>query len=137
LAERLRAYQLLQASALIIHAARHAPHWAVSLAAFKDLRPGGLTEAGFAALPILTRAAAQRAGAALRSRAVPKAHGAVQEAATSGSSGTPFTVARSRLDRLMAAAPVQRGRRWNQHDLALPLLAVARMDAAHMDAGAP
>jgi hypothetical protein len=109
----------------------------VSLAAFKDLRPGGLTEAGFAALPILTRAAAQRAGPALRSRAVPKAHGAVQEAATSGSSGTPFTVARSRLDRLMAAAPVQRGRLWNQHDLALPLLAVARMDAARMDAGAP
>jgi phenylacetate-CoA ligase len=61
----------------------------------------------------------------------------VQEAATSGSSGTPFTVARSRLDRLMAAAPVHRGRLWNQHDMALPLLAVARMDAARMDAGAP
>jgi len=116
--ERLGAYQLLQLSALLRHAARTAPAQARRLAGFRDLAPGALTAEAFAAIPPMGREAAQAAGEGLRSTAPPAAHGQVGFGSTSGSSGRPMALARSELDVLTGEALLQRANQWFGRDMA-------------------
>jgi phenylacetate-CoA ligase len=127
-AERLRAYQLLQLSTLIGHAAEHVPAQRARLKPLAGLRAGALTDAMVAALPIMTRAEAAEAGAGLASLAPPKGHGAPRQMTTSGSSGTPFRFMRTQLDGLISAALVQRGHLWHRRDMTLTHVTVARPD---------
>jgi phenylacetate-CoA ligase len=128
-AERLHAYQLLQLSTLVAHAAEHVPFCKHRFAGLAGLGAGALSHEMFTALPILTRAEAVQAGDALASRAPPKGHGAPRALTTSGSSGTPFQLKRTQLDGLMAAALVQRGHLWHRRDMSLTHVTIARPDA--------
>jgi phenylacetate-CoA ligase len=128
-AERLRAYQLLQLSTLIGHAAEHVPFYKDRLKDLAGLDAGGLSDEMFNALPILTRTEAVQAGDALASRAPPKGHGTPRMLTTSGSSGTPFKFSRTQLDGLVAAALVQRGHLWHRRDMTLAHVTIARPDA--------
>ncbi len=116
--ERLLAEQLKQAQHLIRHAARTVPLYRERLAALRDVAPGALTMEQFRAIPLLTRADIQDAGADFASREVPPGHGAVGESRTSGSSGKPITFQYTAVTALMLSAMTLRGHLWHNRDLA-------------------
>ena len=116
--EKLLAHQLRQAQVLIRHAARTAPFWKKRLSALRNLAPGKLTMARLRAIPPLTRADIQDAGANLFSSAVPRAHGRPFEVRSSGSTGTPIVVRGTALTGTMLGAFSLRGHLWHKRDLA-------------------
>ena len=116
--EKLLAHQLRQAQVLIRHAARAAPFWKKRLSALRNLAPGKLTMARLRAIPLLTRADIQDAGAGLFSTAVPRAHGRPFEVRSSGSTGTPIVVRGTALTGTMLRAFSLRGHLWHKRDLA-------------------
>jgi phenylacetate-CoA ligase len=96
-ADVLAARQFAQLENLLAHAARTMPFWRRRLGD-AGIQPGeSLTAETWSRIPILSRAEAQDAGAALRCRSVPAAHGDVIEKATSGSTGTPLRLAKTEL----------------------------------------
>ena len=117
-AEQLMAHQLRQAEVLIRHATRFAPFWKTRLAALDNLSRGELTMTRFRAIPILTRAEIQDAGASLFSTAVPSDHGAPFAVRTSGSTGTPIAVRGTSMTWMMQNALSVRGHQWHKRDLA-------------------
>ncbi len=94
---RLRAQQFIQLQQLTAHAARTMPFWRARL---RDagITPGApLDDAAWSRIPVLTRAEAQDAGAALHCLSIPPAHGETYHASTSGSSGRPLNIAKTAL----------------------------------------
>ena len=116
--EKLLAHQLRQAQVLIRHAARTAPFWKTRLAALRNLSPGKLSMTRLRAIPPLTRADIQDAGAGLFSTAVPPAHGRPFVVRSSGSTGTPIVVRGTMLTQKMVSAFSMRGHLWHKRDLA-------------------
>ena len=93
LARRQRAMLL----ALAQHSAAHSPHFAARLKA-ADLTPSSLAEeGGLAKLPPLTRKELVSAGGALFCKVCPPGHGATTVTTTSGSTGEPIKVRRTRF----------------------------------------
>lgn len=82
----------------------------------------------FARLPILTRSDVKAAGPAAYGRPVPPDHGAVYEVMTSGSTGTPLTVARTELAMRFWDAMTLRDSLWRERDMR-GKLAVIRVGA--------
>jgi phenylacetate-CoA ligase len=126
-AAELRRHQFRQLEALLAHAAVHAPYWREVLPA-SGVRPGSpLTEEIWRRIPVLSRAALQQHGEAMRARSVPAFHGAVHKTSTSGSTGSPVTVLKTELSLLMFEAIALRDAFWQRRDFAGTLAIVYSM----------
>jgi phenylacetate-CoA ligase len=119
--ERLRAWQLKQLALVLRHAATTT---AWGRARFPDLARRPVTWERFAELPVLDRRAIQGRRAELVSDAVPKEHGTIPPAKTSGSTGTPVVVERTRLTDLLWNVLTAREHLWHARDTSEPLAVV-------------
>jgi phenylacetate-CoA ligase len=118
----LRRQQFRQLAPLLAHAARSVPFYRDRLAqagwrpdAALDETP--LDEAIWRRIPLLGRRDIQEAGAALDSSAVPLEHGAPSTVASTGSTGTPVSVRRTRMSLLFWQAIALRDHLWHARDL--------------------
>lgn len=109
--------QATQLDALLAHAYETVPfyraHW--------GSRP---TARDFGTLPPLTRRQLQASFELLRSNAVPPSHGALSEAATSGSTGAPVRVLQTGLTGLYWKAIGLRDHAWHARDLLCKLASI-------------
>lgn len=127
--EALRAAQLRQASILVAHAYQQCPFYRERLAS-SGYRPGTeLDEAGYASLPIVTRADIQAAGENVFARHVPRAHGRVMEGKTTGSTGRPLVFRGTWLAIHLWHALTLREHLWHRRDLGMTL-AIIRTGSA-------
>ncbi|MBL8834799.1 MAG: phenylacetate--CoA ligase family protein [Alphaproteobacteria bacterium] len=129
--------QLRQLARLVGHAARTVPYYRDALAAFAGAGDTPIAPAQWAALPTLTRRDVQNAGTALHSTAVPPQHGAVVNAATSGSTGTPLTVRKTALVQLFWDAFTLREERWHRRDLGAKFAAIRNDERRPADFNGP
>ncbi len=125
-AERLRQAQFAQLARLVAHARRSVPFYAERLAAAGIEPDRPLDPERWRALPVLTRAQLQDAGAALNSRDLPKSHGAQTRVSSSGSTGRPVTVVSTELAALFWNAITLRDHLWQTRDFAAPLAAIRK-----------
>lgn len=115
--------QRRQIAMLAEHAHGNSPFWRTRLDAV-GYHPEAPVASWFHALPILTRAEAQTAGANLFSTWVPKAHGGVHRVKTSGSTGTPLEISKTELAQLFWFAITLRDSLWHRRDLSGKLAAI-------------
>jgi len=127
-AERVSALQRDQVDALATHAHAQSDFWRTRL----DAAGYGADPGWFDALPILTRAEAQAAGARLMARRVPRSHGTVTRSKTSGSTGTPLEIAKTEVALLFWKAITVRDSLWHGRDLRGKLAAI-RVGAQHLE----
>ncbi len=122
---RRAALQLVQARALIRHAARHSTAWA---AAWKGLgfdpARDALTPERFARLPVVDRGWLQAAGTAASCEAVPPEHGALHEAETAGTTGLALRFRGTLLSQFMWRAITLRDHLWHRRDFSGHLAAL-------------
>ncbi|MGH8617527.1 MAG: phenylacetate--CoA ligase family protein [Burkholderiales bacterium] len=111
----LRLWQFRQLDVLLRHAVATVPFYAERYRGL--LSPEPVTPAGYAALPLLTRAEAQAAGEALVSRALPPAHGRHHPLQTSGSTGTPLRTLGTEITQFFWSALLLREHRWHRRHL--------------------
>lgn len=122
-AESLRERQMRQLEILLRHAHASVPWFRESWgAAFDPALP--LTQERFAALPLLTRRDLQGNFETLKSRNIPAAHGATGEAQSSGSTGTPVRVLKTKLTILLWNVFTLRDHLWHRRDLKGKLAAI-------------
>lgn len=121
---KLRALQLTQARELLTHAWRTVPYYRRSFdAAGFDPQRGELAES-WATIPPLSRTDLQSAGNELHSTDPPKAHGPVETMKSSGSTGRPISVLRSKLEAFYWHAFNLRDHLWHQRDLSGKLVSI-------------
>jgi phenylacetate-CoA ligase len=122
---RLRALQMVQARALLRHAASQVPFYR-ELWRGLGFDPGvdALTPKRFSLLPVVTRAMIQSAGEAAFSAAVPEAHGTVHAGATAGTTGAPLQFRATGLTQFMWRAFTLRDHLWHRRDLTGKLAAI-------------
>ena len=124
--ELMRRHQFRQLSRLLDHAYRTVPFYAVRLDA-AGYRPGQeVTEPFWRSLPTLRRSELQDAGPALEAKEVPAGHGGVGRDSTSGSTGTPVQIVKTRLAHLMWLAVTLRDEIWQRRDFRLKLGIIRR-----------
>lgn len=105
-----------QLKSLVAHHARHTPSFMRRLKA-AGITPDRLdTVEGLCRLPPLKRADIQTLGADFFSSDVPKHHQPVFQVSTSGSTGEPVTVRKSRINQLSLLANTMRDHRWFKRD---------------------
>ncbi|MBC7780292.1 MAG: phenylacetate--CoA ligase family protein [Proteobacteria bacterium] len=133
-ANRLHALQLVQARAVVRHAATHVPFYR-ELWRGLDFDPcvDPLTPKRFAALPIVTRAMLAQAGVAAVSAVVPAGHGAIQIGATSDANGSTLPFRSTGLTQFMWRALTLRDHLWHRRDLGGKLAAIRRMPQARIE----
>jgi phenylacetate-CoA ligase len=119
--EQLRDAQLRQLGPLLAHAARTT---AWGRAQFPDLATQPLTWARFHTLPTVSRRLLQSRRAEFVSDAVPKEHGDMAPARTSGSTGTPVVVDRTRVTDLLWTALTAREHLWFARDTRQPMAVI-------------
>lgn len=127
--ERLAEQQRAQIAQLAAHAHAESPFWRARL----DAAGYGQDAGWWERLPVLTRREAQAAGPALWSRQVPRSHGAVGRARTTGSTGTPLEIAKTELAMLFWKAITVRDALWHGRDLNGKLAAI-RVGATRQEA---
>jgi len=117
--DRLRDHQNRQLKALLSHAAQHVPYYERRLRDF-GANPSLFVEPeSWRAIPPLTRADIQNAGARLHNRQVPKSHGALSQVKTSGSTGQPVTVVKTGLSQIFWCAIAMRDHAWHRRQFDL------------------
>ncbi|MCC6918478.1 MAG: phenylacetate--CoA ligase family protein [Alphaproteobacteria bacterium] len=122
-AAQLAQMQFAALGRLAAFANTYSPFFHRRLAA-AGLSPDDLARpAGFAALPPMERRALQRA-ADIFSKGVPPAHHPLNRTQTSGSTGEPVTVVRTRVNNLDWLALTMRDYTWHGADFARPLAVV-------------
>lgn len=120
--EALQAMQFRQLRSLVAQAADNLPFYRQRFAE-AGIRPGAeLTMAQWQRLPILTRRDLQ--GNDLRCPKVPKAHGALTRAATSGSTGQPVVITGTGLTNFFWRVFTLREHFWHRRDLSGKLAAI-------------
>jgi len=122
--ETLREHQFAQISLVLEHAFRTAPFWRERLARAGYREGMKATAQWFSSLPVLTRAEIQLAGEALFSSTVPREHGPVREARTSGSTAEPLRLRATELSQLFWHAITLRETLWHRRDLSGKLAAI-------------
>lgn len=120
----LRTQQFRQASTLLAHAVDSVPFYRDRLAAAGYRRDGALTADTWARIPLLRRTDIQTAGEALRSTALPAAHGRTYSVATSGSTGKPIVSLGTSLMQLFWDAFTLRDHLWHRRDFSGKLAAI-------------
>ncbi len=124
--DELRARQFRQLEQLLGHVAQHMPFYRPALRASGWRAGRRLTEAHWAALPLLSRVAVQQAGGALHCANVPAAHGAIGHDSTSGSTGVPIEVRRTVLSSFFWSVFTLREELWHGRDLGGKLASIRR-----------
>jgi phenylacetate-CoA ligase len=119
--EQILEQQFRQIRALIAHALVDVPFYARSFeeAGLRDV--ARLDAESFRGLPVLGKAAVRENERALSAVTLPRGHGAVMESMTTGSTGTPLRILRSRLDNFFASALVVRDHLLHGRDLSRKL----------------
>jgi len=129
---QIRTRQLAQLATLARHFALHSPRFAKRLRA-AGLAPADLARpAGFAALPPIDRRWLQDTDGLFVAH-VPAGHEPLATTSTSGSTGEPVTVWRTRVSQLVWLANVLREHRWHSTDFTAPLASIR----AHVDTPRP
>lgn len=111
--EMVRQLQRQQIQILAAHAYANSPFWRARLTAAGM----GSRADWFTRLPILTRAEAKAADSALFALPVPPEHGNVHRLMTSGSTGTPLTIAKTDIANLFWCAVTLRESLWHGRDI--------------------
>jgi phenylacetate-CoA ligase len=121
--ERLLELQFRQLDGLMRHAWETVPYYRERWRGAYD--PGiPLTPERFSSLPFLTRNDLRGQFDALRSTAIPPAHGGTGESRTSGSTGSPVRVLKTGLCELWWRAFTLRDHAWHRRDLGSKLAAI-------------
>ena len=120
---RLLELQFRQLEGLMRHAYDTVPYYREC---WRGLFEAGapLTPERFARIPYLTRRDLQENFDALKSTAIPAAHGPVAESRTSGSTGSPVRVLKTALNELWWRALTLRDHCWHRRDLGGKLAAI-------------
>lgn len=112
---RLQEMQMRQLSLVLRHAYEHVPYyrnrWGAGSHALSDL-------------PLLTRHELVDNYDRLKSESIPREHGNVAEARTSGSTGTPVRLLKTRFLQLLWNAITLRDHRWHRRDLSTTFAAI-------------
>ena len=123
--QRLVALQLVQARALIRHAAHHSTAWAEAWKGLGfDPASEALTPERFARLPVVGRDWLQAAGTAAFCDRVPPEHGALHEGETAGTTGPPRRFRGTLLSQFMWRAITLRDHLWHRRDFSGRLAAL-------------
>lgn len=122
-ADALSRLQLTQLASVTAHAYTTVPHYRERWAGLYD-PSAPLTWETFARLPLLTRSDLQTRFDLMKSERIPAQHGAVVEARTSGSTGTPVCVLKTALCGLVWRAFTLRDHAWHRRDLGGKLAAI-------------
>ncbi len=122
-ADALSALQLTQLASVAAHAYATVPHYRERWAGLYD-PSAPLTWEAFARLPLLTRSDLQTRFELMKSVRIPAQHGAVVEARTSGSTGTPVCVLKTAVCGLAWRAFTLRDHAWHRRDLGGKLAAI-------------
>ncbi len=121
--DALAALQLTQLTNVVAHAHETVPHYRERWAGEYD--PSiPLTWEAFMRLPLLTRSDLQTRFDKMKSTRIPAQHGAIAEARTSGSTGTPVCVLKTELCGLFWKAFTLREHAWHNRDLLGKLAAI-------------
>ena len=122
--ERIRAWQFRQIQTLLSHAARHVPFYRERLrqAGIHPDRP--IAPEVFAAIPVMTRADIQEAGARLHARHLPNGHGPTHKVSSSGSTGRPIETMATRVSGAMWDVFTMRDHLWHRRDLSGTLASI-------------
>jgi phenylacetate-CoA ligase len=124
----IRTLQFRQIGALVKHIFAHIPAQAKRLSQAGILPGIDIDPEKWAALRPLTRMDVQNLGSKLHAATLPKGHGRVSTAHTSGSSGRPVEFIKSELDYLFWQAFQLRGHLWHQRDFAGSFAVILRND---------
>ena len=119
-----RGLQLRQAGRLLRHARRHCPAYRDRLPAIAADDDEAPTAAEWTEIPVLTRAEVQSLGGALDSAAPPDGHGALSSVTTSGATGRPVTVRKTKLAGFFWYATTLRQHLWFDRDLSAKLAVI-------------
>jgi phenylacetate-CoA ligase len=120
----LAVQQARQLKVVVDHAYRTVPFYREKLDSL-NLSPSGATSAeGWQRIPLLQKRDVQIAGSSLHSTAVPKGHGDVSTAMTSGSTGEPTTVCTTGLTSFFWRVFALRDHLWHRRDFAQPFAAI-------------
>jgi len=109
--------QLRQIERVLRHAYETVPWHRDRLAGIEQISNGGLDEAFFSAIPIMTRSDIQTNSTALHSTHVPPGHGGIGYSRSSGSTGTPIEITITELKQLMSRAQTLRSHYWHRIDV--------------------
>ncbi|MEA2826386.1 MAG: hypothetical protein QOG43_825 [Actinomycetota bacterium] len=109
---------------LIRHAARTVPYYRDTAGYVPVARLESITAEDWRQVPILTRAALQQAGPALRSSRIPADHEPVSEVMTLGTTGAPVGALGTRVTGLFWQVITLRDMLWHGRDMGLKLAAV-------------
>lgn len=127
-ADRLRDHQLGQISQLLHHFHATTPIYAARLDAV-DYDPGrALDFDWFQRIAPLTRSDIQSAGAALHATSVPKDHGRILSASSSGSTGRPITAKKTDVNQTFHKALNLRNHLWHKRDLSATFATIRGYD---------
>jgi len=122
--ERHLAHQFRQLRPLLEHAWRTVPYYGTPLRTAGYRPAQEITAEFWHRLPILTRGDVRGAGRSLLSTEVPTEHGDLVRTATSGSTGTPIEVVKTRLEQLFWRALGLREEVWHRRDWRLKLAVI-------------
>jgi phenylacetate-CoA ligase len=133
--EERRRWQFRQIAELVAHSERNVPHYGVTLRRAGLGRGQVIDGEAWSRVPVLTRAEVQQAGAKLHARELPKEHGSVATATTSGSSGRPVTIRKTALSQFYWQCFVVREQEWQARNLQALWMTMRRDDEAKADGG--
>ncbi len=126
--DEIAARQFEQIKQVITHAATHVPYYRQVLG--REFAAADLNPKTWLAVPVLTRKAVQAASGTLKSEVVPKHHGKVHSASTSGSTGMVVDVLGTELTRFFWEVFCLRDHLWHRRDLSAMLCAIRYLKAA-------
>lgn len=127
-AEVLQEHQFRQLNTLLDHAARTVPFYRKRLGAAGFPGAPAITPESWRKIPVLTRREVQRSFEALRSRALPKAHGRTGEALTTGSTATPVRTVSTELGMGFWLTLMLRENLWHGRDMGGKLALIRPVD---------
>ncbi len=119
--EQLRLWQMRQAHELLRHSLASVPHYRESLAAAGFVPERPLSEEVWRKIPLLSREDVLDAGESLHSTKLPKSHGSASWRSSSGSTGKPVKVLKSRLSAMFWDACTERDNIWHRRDMSKKL----------------
>jgi len=127
-AERLRAHQFRQLTALLSHFNRSSGFFRPRLDAYKAKFGRRLDPESFRAIPLLTRDDIRSAGTGLFNADLPLAQGQWRESGSSGSSGPPVVVRKTEANEVFHAALCLRDHIWQERDFSQSFASIRRYE---------
>ena len=127
-AKRLLAYQLGQIGPMLRHFNDTSPFYSERLSATDIDLSAPLTFESFRSIPPLTRNDVQTAGKSLLSGNIPKDHGRVLTASSSGSTGRPVTAHKTDVNQTFHRALNLRNHLWHKRDLSAKFATIRGYD---------